>query len=273
MSKEAVYKHLWGAKTPDKAIQLAQQPRFRHFGEDHPIVKAGHLEWGQSYCDAAQVNPELLGWARANECPWSDALRNNVKVIVVPEGVTHIGKCAFSRCTSLTAVSLPAGLTHIGAGAFSNCSTLNAVKLPDSLTSIGSSTFLMCRRLPKITLSPHITEISRRTFEDCTFLAEVLLPAGLAKIGAGAFERCRRLQRVALPDSLRELDDSAFRMCSALAEVKLPAGLRDIVDQVFLTCHETIFMEKDVMFFYKPGCHKLFAYSTSCQITSSVRPR
>ena len=38
--------------------------------------------------------------------------------VVIPEGVTSIGDCAFSGCSSLTSVVIPDGVTSIGNDAF-----------------------------------------------------------------------------------------------------------------------------------------------------------
>ena len=41
--------------------------------------------------------------------------------VVIPEGVTEIGKEAFQGCTSLTSVVIPESVTKIGNYAFKRC--------------------------------------------------------------------------------------------------------------------------------------------------------
>ena len=43
--------------------------------------------------------------------------------VVIPNGVTSIGECAFMGCKSLTSVIIPEG-TSIGDGAFAGCEKL-----------------------------------------------------------------------------------------------------------------------------------------------------
>ena len=56
--------------------------------------------------------------------PWSELAINK---IVVEDGVTSIGDCAFSNCTSLTSVAIPDSVTSIGNGAFYDCDSLTDV--------------------------------------------------------------------------------------------------------------------------------------------------
>jgi uncharacterized repeat protein (TIGR02543 family) len=68
---------------------------------------------------------------------------------VIPDGVTSIGKYAFSR-TSLTSVTFPDSLESIGYAAFARTS-LTSVTFPDSLTTIGDSAFYLATSLTSVT--------------------------------------------------------------------------------------------------------------------------
>ena len=66
---------------------------------------------------------------------YADGLPEN---LVIPDGVTEIGRHAFDRCTSLTSVTIPASVTSIGDYAFYNCTSLESVEIPASVTYGGT---------------------------------------------------------------------------------------------------------------------------------------
>ena len=73
--------------------------------------------------------------------------------LVIPEGVTSIGKYAFSDCSGLTSVSLPSSVTSIGKYAFYGCSGLTEIVIPEGVTSIGSNAFYNCTNLTSLTIN------------------------------------------------------------------------------------------------------------------------
>ena len=59
----------------------------------------------------------------------------------IPEGVTTIGECAFSGCSSLLDVYISNTVTTIEEGAFSECQCLRNVYVPSSVTYIAPGAF------------------------------------------------------------------------------------------------------------------------------------
>jgi len=47
--------------------------------------------------------------------------------VIIPEGVTSIGMCAFYGCEGLTGITIPESVTSIGVYAFSGCSSLKSI--------------------------------------------------------------------------------------------------------------------------------------------------
>jgi formylglycine-generating enzyme required for sulfatase activity len=85
-----------------------------------------------------------------NPTPWFND-RNNIKTVVIADGVTHIGNYAFDMCTALTFITIPNSVTTIGRYVFYNCSGLTAVTIPNSVTNIGTGAFATCTALHEIT--------------------------------------------------------------------------------------------------------------------------
>ena len=63
------------------------------------------------------------------DAPWSDL---DVTTVIINQGVTSIGSCAFADCISLTSVIIPASVTSIGVSAFYDCSDLTISGYSDS---------------------------------------------------------------------------------------------------------------------------------------------
>ena len=88
--------------------------------------------------------------------------------IVIPQGVTSIGDCAFKDC-SLICVEIPSSVNFIGKIAF-GCYLLTSVTIPDSMTSIGENAFEDCSSLTSITIPDSVTSIGEYAFRYCSAL-------------------------------------------------------------------------------------------------------
>ena len=111
----------------------------------------------------------------ATGAPWAE-YRDQVKLVIVGQGVTSIGSSAFQDCKNLETVSLPGSLTALGEAAFLRCGKLTNVKLPASLKSVGEDCFTGCEKLELLDLTGVPDEIMElRTSLEGT----VTLPAGV----------------------------------------------------------------------------------------------
>ena len=153
-----------------------------------------------------------------------------LKNVVLPGGITSIGKSAFYRCFLLANIVLPNELLRIedfafGSNAFGGDdyrwkSKIKNLVLPESIKFIGEYAFgNSC--LESITLPPNLETIGSTAFEH-TLLAEIRLPASLKSIGSNAFGDCPLLKKVytytILPLSI---NNSTFSNASN-AELYLP---------------------------------------------------
>ena len=86
--------------------------------------------------------------------------------VVIPNGVTSIGKYAFWGCSSLTSVTIPDSVKSIGDSAFWGCSSLESVTIPNSVTSIGENAFYKCSSLTSVTIPNSVKSIGDSAFSD-----------------------------------------------------------------------------------------------------------
>ncbi|MDE6261629.1 MAG: leucine-rich repeat domain-containing protein, partial [Oscillospiraceae bacterium] len=119
--------------------------------------------------------------------PWQD-VRHELKTLVIKEGVTGIGRCAFDSYPALTSVTIPNTVTSIGENAF-RATPLTNITIPGSVATIGKGAFQACRSLRSATIldSNNALHIKSFAFSDCWSLNSITLPARTASIEWGAF--------------------------------------------------------------------------------------
>lgn len=130
--------------------------------------------------------------------------------LVIPDGVTSIGRAAFAYCSNLTSITIPDSVTSIGARAFYFCDGLTNITIPDNVTSIGFEAFRWCTGLTSITIPDSVTSIEWDTFYGCSGLTSVTIGNSVTSIGNDAFRDCTRLTSVTIPDSVTSIGNYAF---------------------------------------------------------------
>ena len=87
----------------------------------------GTLTNGEEY--GSLINKDVIPYGYFNK-------REDLKEIIVPEGITSIESEAFLDCSSLTTVTIPDSLHRIEFNAFIGCTALQKIVLPSSLNEI-----------------------------------------------------------------------------------------------------------------------------------------
>ena len=169
--------------------------------------------------------------------------------VTIPNGVTRIGKRAFSGCPNLTDVTIPASMAVVDNGAFSGCSNLKGVHISNlvnwcQITFVYSSNplrqahelYLNGERVTRLAIPESVTAIGDDAFAGCSGLTEVAFPNSVTNIGNSSFMGCSGLMELALPSSVVKIGTWAFRGCSGLTEIKIPHGVKAIGGGVFSDC-------------------------------------
>ncbi len=198
---------------------------------------------------------------------------SNLTSITIPNSVTSIGQCAFSR-SGLTSVEIPNSVTNISGYAFQSCSSLTSITIGNSVTNIGAQAFNACPVLSSVHISDlaawcnisfvdanaanplyyaqhlylngeevkdlvipnSVTSIGKYAFQGCSGLTSVTIPNSVTSINQSAFASCSSLTSVTIPNSVTNIYTSAFRNCSGLTSVTIPNSVTSIGSSVFYNC-------------------------------------
>ena len=196
------------------------------------------------------------GYDYTSDIPWYSHI-NEIKSVIVEDGITGLGKASFYKSTSIQSVKiadsvrsigdlcfyrngslekieLGNGLTSIGEAAFS-VSNLKKVSLPAGITRIEADTFYGCKQLESINLE-HVKSIGMRAFYFCSNLFGINLSADIKQLEYAAFRGCSSIDKVNIGSKLSELNEQVFAECSSLKEIYIPDNITAIQRGAFYQC-------------------------------------
>ena len=173
-----------------------------------------------------------------------------VKDLVIPNGVTSIGKYAFYGCTGLTSVTIGNSVRSIGNSAFNGCTGLASVTIGNSVTSIDNNAFSGCSGLTKAEFAS-IESLCKIDFSDMASnplyyakhlyvngqeVKDLVIPNSVTNIGGYAFYNCSSLTSVTIPESVTSIGDNAFNYCSNMKSLTIPESVTNIGNGAFYNC-------------------------------------
>ncbi len=116
--------------------------------------------------------------------------------LVIPDGVTKIGKNTFRNCSSLESIVFPDSVTSIEEAAFRHCTALKSVTIPGKVKEVGWSAFYECTSLESVTLENGITNLVYYAFGKCSALTHIVIPESITRIGYNVFDGCTSLAAI-----------------------------------------------------------------------------
>lgn len=143
--------------------------------------------------------------------------------VVIPDGVTTIGRHAFRSC-KISEVVIPDSVTEIGISAFTE-SHIQDFTLGKEMTYIGKYMFSTCKNIKHIHIPSHIKEIMSSAFSACN-AEDIVLDEGVERIGLNAFEvSTANDTKIILPSSVKMIGDGALRNIKNVTLTnKIPPG-------------------------------------------------
>lgn len=103
--------------------------------------------------------------------------------VIIPSGITDIGKYAFGGCDDLEQVIIPYGVRNIGEEAFASCRELASIIIPNSVINIGYQAFGGCWELDNVTIPDSVESIGGMAFFSCDKLSNIIFPDTVLDIG------------------------------------------------------------------------------------------
>ena len=207
---------------------------------------------------------------------------DDIKRIVIPEGVEYIGAYAFANLTSLEEVVLPSTLEAIEYGAFFNCTSLKSVIGLEHVKLINQNAFENCDIRNNLSLD-NVHAIGDYAFAGNENLKSVTFPATLSSIGAYAFMGnssltsfnvsacgtvkygpfvlmgCKSLTTVTMNTNV--IPSGAFYNCEKLTTVNIGASVSFIGEYAFAGTAVESFTVENGNSVYKPSSDKGYLLS------------
>ena len=174
-----------------------------------------------------------------NSNPGDGAYANNedIKYVIISDGVTSIGYGAFYYCTYLASIEIPNTVTSIEDYAFYYCEyRLTSIEIPNSVKSIGEYAFAYCIALESVTIGDGVTSIGNYAFEECYYLTSLTIGNSVTNIGDYAFYFCEKLTSVEIPNSVESIGVGAFKDCADMNSLIIGNGITSIGDHAFYEC-------------------------------------
>jgi hypothetical protein len=172
---------------------------------------------------------------KSDNRPW-ESYEDKIKTVIINDGVTTIGDCAFYSFGKLERIVIPESIYAIGRRAFNSCKKITSITMPYSVTVIEERAFMYCDGLTNVVLPNNITSIDEWAFAHCVSLTNITIPQGVTSIGNRAFYCCESLENITIPKGVTTFGDNVFSCCYSLQEINIPDGVISIGKNAFSAC-------------------------------------
>lgn len=152
--------------------------------------------------------------------PWFDYI-DMIESIKIEDGITSIGKKAFSNCWRVKSFEIPKGITKIGEYALpsnnikeftvaegnTSFAALDGVLFNKDMTTL--ITYPTNKKDEKYTIPSTVKTIGKRSFHYAIYISEIVIPDGVSEIEDDAFFYTR-FKTVKIPKSVEKIGENAF---------------------------------------------------------------
>lgn len=179
---------------------------------------------------------------------------DEIKKVIIKEGVTEISGRAFKNCKQLSEVEIANSVKYIGHEAFYGCSSLKEISIPKNVENIGYHAFGSCELLSTFdydaaNCSNEVYWFDNNTVIKTLYIGSdvkripkirsiqtVIFKEGVTEIPREAFSGFAELTAVRLPETLTRIGNEAFNNCKSIREITIPTGVIYIGWRAFGYC-------------------------------------
>lgn len=148
----------------------------------------------------------------------------DIRSLVVSDGITKIGNSLFERCKSMASVSFPTSLTEIGERSFFmyNQGGITSLSIPSSLTTLGEKAFVHFNGTT-VTLPATLTTLGTYLFMDSETLTSARVEC--SELPGFCFVMCRNLSNVTLSHNVTKIGSHWINYCNSLTQLTYEGSL------------------------------------------------
>lgn len=157
--------------------------------------------------------------------------------MLIPDGITRIGKNAFSYMINLKSIIISKGVTLIGENGFFRCENLKSAEFPDSLEEIGICAFMYCFNLSEIILPDGLKTIRQYAFSYCGNANKLVIPSSVTLIENYAFIYTNRLKYVTLGENF-DCDNLNLSSSTLFSRETIISWLNALADRTGQTAYK-----------------------------------
>ena len=176
----------------------------------------------------------------AKDAPWYPQ-KDNIKKLVISEGVVSVGENAFISLDKLTTVKLPDTLETLGDYAFCDDFSLTELNIPKKLKNLGQNSLANIPWLENMRNESenNIVYANGLLIDATACEGKVTVPEGIERIGGYSF-RYAGVTGVELQKSVKSIENMAFEQCTELKEIVIPESVTFIYSEAFRGCSDEL---------------------------------
>ena len=199
------------------------------------IAKAGSLGDDVYYVLYADGKMILRGTGDMYDYNLEDNLpplrgNNDIKSVVISDGVTSVGDYIFENCQNIESVSLPQSIKTIGESSFMQGDGyvnivygLTDITIPPNVTAVRSNAFLGTA-IKSINIPSAVTEIGKYVCRGCIKLETAEINGTI--IGPYMFTGCEKLKNMTVSSNLKTFGEHALNYCKSLETIIFKGTLK-----------------------------------------------